>query len=174
MTETVDPWLAAVFPRQICTQLRSPLEHAIEVLNALTTDMRSFLTHYQQEQLTANDMASRGSAALDDSIELWCGCVQDCLYALHHLPHAPMPSHTYSKLDKLDEPVEKTSDVLTAREREIVLLLAQGVPVKETARRLKVSEKTVRNHLSHLYQKLNINDRTQLVIYALKKGLIGL
>jgi DNA-binding NarL/FixJ family response regulator len=65
-------------------------------------------------------------------------------------------------------------DGLTMREREMVLLIARGMVVKEIARRLNVSEKTVRNHLSSIYRKLAVYDRSQVVIYALKKGLIDL
>ncbi|GCE19648.1 response regulator transcription factor [Dictyobacter kobayashii] len=65
-------------------------------------------------------------------------------------------------------------DGLTARERELLILIAQGLVVKEIARLLKVSEKTVRNHISNIYHKLAIYDRSQLVIYAMKKGLVDL
>jgi DNA-binding NarL/FixJ family response regulator len=66
------------------------------------------------------------------------------------------------------------NDGLTTREREMVILIARGMVVKEIARLLNVSEKTVRNHLSNIYRKLAIYDRSQVVIYALKQGLIDL
>ncbi len=65
-------------------------------------------------------------------------------------------------------------DDLTSREREMVILVARGMVVKEIASSLQVSEKTVRNHMSSIYRKLAIYDRTQLVIYALKKGLVDI
>ena len=45
---------------------------------------------------------------------------------------------------------------------------------KEIARTLNISEKTVRNHISNIYSKLGIYHRSQLVIYAMKKGLVDL
>ncbi|GCE27200.1 hypothetical protein KDA_26840 [Dictyobacter alpinus] len=72
------------------------------------------------------------------------------------------------------EPVPPQDDGLTPRERELVILIARGFVVKEIARLLKVSEKTVRNHISNVYHKLSIYDRSQLVIYAMKKGLVNL
>ncbi|MFL5657085.1 MAG: LuxR C-terminal-related transcriptional regulator [Ktedonobacteraceae bacterium] len=45
---------------------------------------------------------------------------------------------------------------------------------KEIARVLAISEKTVRNHIGNIYRKLNIYDRSQVVIYAMKKGLVDL
>src|SRR3989454_12445488 len=63
-------------------------------------------------------------------------------------------------------------DGLTAREVEILKLLATGLANKQIARRLAISEKTVRNHVSHMYEKLQIYDRSQAVLYAVRKGLV--
>ena len=63
-------------------------------------------------------------------------------------------------------------DGMTNREIEILKLLATGVPNKQIAYRLKISEKTVRNHVSNMYEKLGIYDRSQAVLYAVKKGLV--
>src|SRR5207248_58831 len=63
-------------------------------------------------------------------------------------------------------------DGLTAREIEILRLLASGMANKQIAYRLKISEKTVRNHVSNMYAKLEIYDRAQAVLYAVRKGLV--
>jgi DNA-binding NarL/FixJ family response regulator len=63
-------------------------------------------------------------------------------------------------------------DGLTSREIEILKLLASGMANKQIAYRLKISEKTVRNHVSNTYEKLGINDRSQAVLYAVRKGLV--
>jgi DNA-binding NarL/FixJ family response regulator len=65
-------------------------------------------------------------------------------------------------------------DGLTAREMEILRLIATGAPNKQIAFRLTISEKTVRNHVSNMYEKLNIYDRSQAVLYAVRKGLVDL
>ena len=65
-------------------------------------------------------------------------------------------------------------DGLTAREVEILKLLASGQANKQIAYRLRISEKTVRNHVSNMYMKLQIYDRSQAVLYAVRKGLIEL
>ncbi len=65
-------------------------------------------------------------------------------------------------------------DGLTNREIEILKLLANGMANKQIAYRLKISEKTVRNHVSNMYEKLGIYDRSQAVLYAVKKGLVEL
>jgi DNA-binding NarL/FixJ family response regulator len=61
---------------------------------------------------------------------------------------------------------------LTAREMEMLVLITRGMLAKEISRTLAISEKTVRNHISSIYRKLNIFDRSQLVIYAMRNGLI--
>jgi DNA-binding NarL/FixJ family response regulator len=63
-------------------------------------------------------------------------------------------------------------DGLTAREVEILKMLATGMANKQIAYQLKISEKTVRNHVSNMYEKLNIFDRAQAVLYAVRKGLV--
>jgi DNA-binding NarL/FixJ family response regulator len=65
-------------------------------------------------------------------------------------------------------------DGLTARELDILKLLAIGQANKQIARRLEISDKTVRNHVSHMYEKLHIYDRSQAVLYAVRKGLVEL
>jgi DNA-binding NarL/FixJ family response regulator len=69
-------------------------------------------------------------------------------------------------------PTKTMYDGLTQREVEILRLLATGVANKQVAFRLKISDKTVRNHISHIYEKLNIFDRSQAVLYAVRKGLV--
>ena len=65
-------------------------------------------------------------------------------------------------------------DGLTAREVEILGLMAGGLANKQLAYKLGISEKTVRNHISNMYEKLGIYDRTQAVLYAVRKGLVEL
>ncbi len=63
---------------------------------------------------------------------------------------------------------------LSAREIQIVKLIASGLVNKQIARRLQVSEKTVRNHISNVYQKLGVMNRSQVALYAVRKGLVAL
>ena len=61
---------------------------------------------------------------------------------------------------------------LTQREIQVLQLAADGLSNKEIGERLVISEKTVKNHTSNIFSKLQVNDRTQAVLYALRKGLI--
>lgn len=63
---------------------------------------------------------------------------------------------------------------LSAREQEVLELLAQGMSNRNVAETLFISEKTVKNHVSNILKKLAVNDRTQAVIVSLKRGLVSL
>lgn len=63
-------------------------------------------------------------------------------------------------------------EILTVREREVFETLAKGLNNAEIATALSVSEATVRTHIASVLDKLNLRDRTQVTIYALKRGLI--
>lgn len=65
-------------------------------------------------------------------------------------------------------------DVLTKREIEVLKLLAEGLFNKEIAYTLNISEKTVKNHVSNIFKKINVSDRTQAAVYAIKSGLVEL
>jgi DNA-binding NarL/FixJ family response regulator len=68
--------------------------------------------------------------------------------------------------------VRERYDGMTRRELEILRLLAGGLANKQIAFQLKISDKTVRNHISNFYRKLGVADRSQAVLYAVRKGLI--
>jgi NarL family two-component system response regulator LiaR len=63
-------------------------------------------------------------------------------------------------------------EILTARELEVLGWVAQGTPNKEIAHAIGVQEATVRAHVGNILSKLNLANRSQLVLYAVKKGLI--
>jgi two-component system NarL family response regulator len=82
----------------------------------------------------------------------------------------------FKELNRLaDSPlVTKRGDgeTLTHREIEVLKLLASGETNKTIARALYISEKTVKNHLYRIFQKIDVEDRTQAALYALKNKLV--
>lgn len=68
---------------------------------------------------------------------------------------------------------EASSDRLTAREREVVRLVALGMRNAEIAAELFISAVTVKTHLGRVFDKLGVRDRGDLVLYAVRAGLIG-
>ncbi len=63
---------------------------------------------------------------------------------------------------------------LTPREREVIGLICEGLRNKEITERLYISQATVSHHLTSIYRKLEVSDRTSLVIYAVKQRLVNL
>ena len=74
------------------------------------------------------------------------------------------------KAQQPDLPYEK----LTQRELEVLQLAADGLTNKEIAVKLIITEKTTKNHIANIFSKLQVNDRTQAILYALRKGLVTL
>lgn len=66
----------------------------------------------------------------------------------------------------------KPLHLLTRRECEVLQLLADGKSNRGIGKALYISEKTVKNHVSNILQKMNVNDRTQAVVEAIKKGWV--
>jgi DNA-binding NarL/FixJ family response regulator len=62
---------------------------------------------------------------------------------------------------------------LSAREREVLELLVEGLPNKLIARRLEISDKTVKSHLTRIFRELDVTDRTQAALWAERHGLGG-
>ena len=64
--------------------------------------------------------------------------------------------------------------VITKREEEVLQLIADGCSTPEVAEQLYISQKTVKNHLASIYQKLDARDRTQAVLQAVRMGIVHL
>ena len=72
-------------------------------------------------------------------------------------PRSPQPPHAFPQL--------------TEREREVLELIAQGLPNPEITRRLVLSPKTVRNHVSNILAKMQVRDRAAAIVRAREAGL---
>jgi DNA-binding NarL/FixJ family response regulator len=67
--------------------------------------------------------------------------------------------------------VRDMRDLLTERELQVVRLLAEGLSNKQISGKLALSDKTVKNHMSHILAKLNLSARTQVAVMALRAGI---
>ncbi|MFD9095022.1 response regulator [Streptomyces collinus] len=90
------------------------------------------------------------------------------------------PSVQRRLLERLSQPepepapaATESPDGLTARETEVVVLIAEGLSNQEIARRLHVSTATVKTHINNLFAKTGVKDRAQAVRYAYAKGLVS-
>lgn len=65
-------------------------------------------------------------------------------------------------------------DALTKRELEILKLISRGLLNKEIASQLNISERTVKNHISNIFKKIDVSDRTQAAVFAIKNGVVNI
>jgi two-component system response regulator DegU len=80
-----------------------------------------------------------------------------------------------SEVRKIDEKAAREEDrLVTKREEEVLQLIADGCSTPEVAQKLYISQKTVKNHLASIYEKLNARDRTQAVLLAVRMGIVKL
>lgn len=76
-----------------------------------------------------------------------------------------------AKMIETNKDAEKIKS-LTKRELDVLKLLAVGMFNKEVGKRLKISERTVKNHVSNIFKKLGVTDRTQAAVFAIRNNLV--
>ena len=76
-----------------------------------------------------------------------------------------------AKMIETNKDAEKIKS-LTKRELDVLKLLAVGMYNKEVGKRLEISERTVKNHISNIFKKLGVTDRTQAAVFAIRNNLV--
>ena len=87
---------------------------------------------------------------------------------------ASVLSEITRRQDQQANPETAKIATLTAREREVIALIGEGLKNQQIAKRLFISETTVRHHLTAIFGKLGVSDRLELVVYAYQHGLAKL
>ena len=78
----------------------------------------------------------------------------------------------YKNNDDVDN--KNSIDSLTRRERDVLISIARGMSNKEIGFSLKISERTVKNHVSNIFKKINVMDRTQAALFAIRNNLVDI
>jgi NarL family two-component system response regulator LiaR len=168
----------ALEPDVILLDLLMPRMGGVEAIQAIKAEnSRSrilVLTSFAEDEkvYTAIKAGALGYLLKDASPDEILAAIRDVANG-----HASMPPIIAHKLmSELQRTSNRppTEDPLTARELEILKLVAQGLPNLEIAERLVVSERTVRTHVSNILGKLHLANRTQAALYALREGLARL
>ncbi|MGB8451087.1 MAG: response regulator transcription factor [Anaerocolumna sp.] len=76
------------------------------------------------------------------------------------------------KLENSGKGSVSDDNLLTKREMEVLKLLTEGLFNKEIAYHLSISEKTVKNHVSNIFKKISVSDRTQAAVYAIRNNIV--
>lgn len=88
--------------------------------------------------------------------------------------HPVVTGRLLGEYHRLSRPVpgEGGISALTQREKDVLILIARGESNRNIARKLFISEKTVKNHVTSIFRKLKVEDRTQAAIYAIKQRIV--
>jgi DNA-binding NarL/FixJ family response regulator len=96
----------------------------------------------------------------------------DVVAAARHAAAAPTGFTAAALADAMRRKLSPAGPQISPREREVLTLLADGLPVSGIAKRLFISESTAKTHISKLYEKLGAGNRAQALMAALRAGLI--
>lgn len=117
--------------------------------------------------------------ALGASDYLLKGCSREQILGAVRAVAAGEESTEYGEMRRVQQAIGKRQKspiddevALTQRETQVLRHLALGLSNKEIGRSLNISVETVKEHVQHLLRKLNVNDRTQAAVWAVRKGLV--
>ncbi len=165
-------------PDVVLMDIYLPVVDGIAVTRQITHQFPSvavlILTVHRQNQQIVEAMKSgaRGYILKNASVSE----VAQAIRVVHEGGVVVAPALTGAIVNELrrqtDQPAGQNVAQLSEKEIEIIRYLAAGLSNKEIATRLAYSEKTVKNYLSVIFQKLQLRDRTQVAIFALRQGLL--
>lgn len=97
----------------------------------------------------------------------------DAIREVHQGRPALHPDVAARLMRRVADRAGPAAEPLTPREREVLRLVVEGYANKQIARRLAITEKTVKTHVSSILQKLGVPDRTAAAVLAIRQGLVG-
>ncbi len=168
----------ALRPHVILMDLRMPELDGVEAMRRIREEDPevSFivLTTYDSDEyiFQAIEAGAKGYLLKDASREELFQAVR----AVHRGESLIQPGVAARVLDRFAQLSRQTveAELLSEREVEVLRLMAQGAANKEIAASLSIGESTVKTHVTNIFQKLDVNDRTGAVTRALQKGIIKL
>lgn len=119
----------------------------------------------------AMNLGANGYVLKDSSSSILKQAIQMVLQGEQYIDPSLLPYY-FSDSNKVYD--NANSNTLTGRETEVLILMTQGLYNKEIGYKLGISEKTVKNHASNIFRKINVSDRTQAAIYAIKNNLVSI
>lgn len=148
-------------------QMERSAVSAITALAPLTRVVVVTANEYSDEPLAAMRAGARAVVFKRFAVEMLMEAVHAVMQG-----HAWMPPSLQTRLAGVLQEAERQR--LTPRELDVVRHVAMGLKNADIARRLFISEETVKAHLSHVFGKLGVRDRVELALHALRAGLVGL
>lgn len=167
--------LKNVIPDILLLDINMPNKNGIEVLeeiknNKMDVKVLILTVHNEVEYLVkAVDIGVDGYILKDSESSELKKAINHIIDGENYIQPSLIPALN-SRLVNRDVDKEKI-DSLTKRELEVLIQVASGSFNKEIATSLNISERTVKNHISNIFKKIDVNDRTQAAVFAIKNNL---
>ena len=168
----------SVHPEVLLLDINMPEKNGIEVLKEMKEKespikVLILTVHNELEYLTqAVDIGVDGYILKDSESSELKKAIQSVLEGENYIQPSLIPALN-NQLVNRDIEKDKIS-LLTNRELEVLIQVANGMFNKEIAVILSISERTVKNHISNIFKKIEVSDRTQAAVFAIKNNLIQL
>lgn len=163
-------------PDVLLLDINMPVMNGLEVLErlreiGLKVKVLVLTVHNEVEYLLrAVDLGINGYLLKDSDFDVLRKAVFAVSRGETYIQEELMPLLESKMTQRSDE--QKKIEDLTAREMEVLKHLAYGMYNKEIAETLSISERTVKNHVSNIFKKIDVSDRTQAAVFAIRNHLI--
>lgn len=167
-----------VKPQVLLLDINMPVKNGIEVLkeirsNKLNVKVLILTVHNEVDYLLkAMDIGVDGYILKESEFSELKKAINTVLSGETYIQPSLIPILN-NRMVSRDKDKDKI-DELTKRELEVLIEVANGKLNKEIANELKISERTVKNHISNIFKKIDVSDRTQAAVFAIKNDLIKL
>lgn len=166
-----------VRPDVILIDINMPVMNGLEALEKITTfdsEAKAVMLTIHQDRdylLRALEIGALGYILKDADASALIESVRS-VYEGQTYIQPVMARELVNEYKRIRSGADDPRNQLTDREKEVLKLLTKGMLNKEIANVLTISEKTVKNHISSIFRKLNVQDRTQAAVYAIKNRLV--
>lgn len=171
--------VAAVAPDVLLLDLAMEDGTGLEVLEALNASRSTVKTLLltaaaeNHEVMEAIQLGARGLVLKHAATTLLYRAIRGVMAGEYWLGHDRIPSliETLRQLGQPDPP--SPVDTLTSREIAVIGAVVDGATNRDVSEQLNLSEQTVKNHLSHIYDKVGVSNRLELVVFAMHHNLLA-
>ncbi len=168
--------LQTVTPDILLLDINMPVMNGLEVLKYLKeyypkVKVLVLTVHNEVEYLMkAAEIGVNGYILKDSDFEELRKAIMTIIGGETYIQPSLIPALNSKMIEKNED--DKKLENLTRREVEVLKLLAVGMYNKEIAEKLHISERTVKNHISNIFKKIDVTDRTQAAVFSIRNNLV--
>ncbi len=168
--------LKKIIPDVLLLDINLPKKNGLQVLEEIRKEKKNYkililTVHNEVEYLMkAVEAGTNGYLLKDSESSELKKAINHIVNGQDYIQPTLIPALNAKMIEKDSDAVMLES--LTKREIEVLKLLTVGMYNKEVAEKLSISERTVKNHVSNIFKKINVTDRTQAAVFAIRNGLV--